>query len=84
VTDLLHATWEQFNGQIYPNSMTDELSFQLDVWNADDDWTVVCQSASNCKLRYHRQWTPYLYSVTPANVVRDDWMQFNVNPNRAH
>lgn len=45
---------------------------------------VYCAKSSNCKLQYQRNYTPVLYAVTPANVARDDWMQFHINVFSAH
>jgi len=31
-------------------------------------------------MRYSRDYTPYLYAVTPANVYKDQIVEFQVNP----
>jgi hypothetical protein len=62
-----------------PNAQAVELSFTIEVLNTFDHWIVKCAVQNNCKLRYHRNYTPYLLAVTPSQVSRDDWMQFHLN-----
>ena len=45
----------------------------------DDNWYVTCGTSSNCRLNYLRDYTPYLTAVTPANVYKDQLIEFHVN-----
>ena len=80
VMELFKTDFDSFNGKNLPNGVSPPIDFTVKVSNADDGWYVACQNAANCLMRYSRDYTPYLYAVTPANVYKDQIVEFQVNP----
>jgi len=80
VMELFKTDFDSFNGGNLPNGVTPPLDFTVKVSNTDDGWYVGCGNKDNCLMRYSRDYTPYLYAVTPANVYKDQIVEFQVNP----
>jgi hypothetical protein len=49
------------------------------VYDTDDSWYTVCANSANCAINYSRDYTPFLSGVTPANVYKDQLIEFHVN-----
>lgn len=84
VMELLNADIDAFNGEYLPNGSTDQLEFELKIHNDDDLFSVHCMDKSYCMLKYKRNYTPQLVDVTPANVYKDQLIQFHVNAKYAN
>lgn len=84
VATLMNADYSQFNGNSLPNGYGTLPTFFVDVQNTDDGLNVMCAKQNNCKVRYHRSYTPSLYAVTPNQVCMDDYIQFHLNMKDAH
>lgn len=82
VMSLFKTDFEKFNGETLPNGVTGTIpyiGFQLNILDLEDNWYINCGTAANCELRYSRDYTPNLLAVTPANVYKDQLIQFHVN-----
>ena len=79
VMELFKTDFDSFNGKVLPNGVSPPIDFTVKVSNPDG-YYVACATAASCLVRYSRDYTPYLYAVTPANVYKDQIVEFQVNP----
>ena len=80
----MNAEFSMFNGDLLPNGYGTLPTFFVDVHNTDDGINVMCATKNNCRVRYHRSYTPSLYAVTPNQVCMDDYIQFHLNVKDTH
>ena len=80
VMELFKTDFDSFNGGNLPNGVWPPIDFTVKISNPQDGYDVACLNPANCLVRYSRDYTPYLYAITPANVYKDQFVEFQVNP----
>lgn len=78
IWDLIPGSdYDSFNGEALPNCNTENCNFETKVLAAD--WYQnECTTASDCYIKYKRNYTPLLIDVSPANVYSGQRVQFHV------
>jgi len=67
--------FKDFNGQVLP-TMKSAQHFDISLHLTNDNLTCIANTTTNCRLSYHRDYTPLVMDMNPANIYGGQQVEY--------